>query len=53
MKAYAQEEASDLFWDDIVNQNLDKLTLTVEPVEPGQLVEIDTVEELGKVNESR
>ncbi len=52
-KAYAQEEASDLFWDDIVNQNLDKLTLTVEPVEPGQLVEIDTVEELGKVNESR
>ena len=53
VKAYAQEEASDLFWDDIVNQNLDKLTLTVEPVEPGQLVEIDTVEELGKVNESR
>lgn len=52
-KAYAEEKSKDLFWDDVVNQNLDKLNLVVEPVLPGQLVEIDTVEELEKVNEGR
>lgn len=52
-KAYALEENGTLFWDDIVNQNLDKLRLIVEPVKEGQLVEIDTVEELIKINESR
>ena len=52
-RAYAVEENGDLFWDDVVNQNLNKLRLTVEPVKEGQLVEIDTVEELKKVNESR
>lgn len=41
-----------MFWDDIVNRNLDKLKLTIEPVEEGQLVEIDTAEELKRVNES-
>lgn len=48
-KAYALEENSQLFWDDVVNQNLDKLRLTIEPVAEGQLVEIDTVEELNRV----
>ena len=52
-KAYAIEGNVDLFWDDVVNQNLNKLRLTVEPVKEGQLVEIDTVEELKKINESR
>ena len=51
-RAYAIEENSDLFWDDVVNRNLDKLKLTIEPVSEGQLVEIDTVEELEKINES-
>lgn len=51
-RAYALEENSDLFWDDVVNQNLGKLKLTIEPVQEGQIVEIDTVEELEKVNES-
>lgn len=51
-KAYAVEENSDLFWDDVVNRNLDKLKLTIEPVAEGQIVEIDTVEELEKINES-
>ncbi len=31
-RAYAVEENGDLFWDDVVNQNLNKLRLTVEPV---------------------
>ncbi|MDE6405874.1 MAG: NTP transferase domain-containing protein [Lachnospiraceae bacterium] len=48
-RAYTLEENSQLFWDDVVNQNLDKLRLIIEPVEDGQLVEIDTVEELNRV----
>lgn len=52
-KAYAIEENSDLFWDDVVNRNLDKLKLTIKPVSEGQIVEIDTVEELESINESR
>ena len=51
-RAYAIEENSNLFWDDVVNWNLDKLKLTIEPVSDGQLVEIDTVEELERINES-
>lgn len=51
-KAYALEENSQLFWDEVVDRNLDKLKLTIEPVTEGQLVEIDTVAELEKVNES-
>lgn len=52
-KAYAVEENGNLFWDDVVNRNLDKLHLRVEPVKEGQLIEIDTVEELRKVNEGK
>lgn len=52
-KAYAMRENGNLFWDDVVNRNLDKLRLRVEVVKEGQLVEIDTVEELRKVNESK
>ncbi len=51
-RAYAIPENGNLFWDDVVNRNLDKLRLRVEPVKEGQVVEIDTVEELEKVNES-
>ena len=51
-KAYAIEENGNLFWDDVVNQNLDKLRLKIEPVSEGQIVEIDTVEELESINES-
>lgn len=51
-KAYQFEENSQLFWDDVVDRNLDKLYLAVEPVAEGQLVEIDTVEELLEIDES-
>jgi len=40
----------DLFWDDIVNQNLDKLKLTVHPVNHDQIVEIDSVAELAVID---
>jgi CTP:phosphocholine cytidylyltransferase-like protein len=51
-KAYAVCENSQMFWDEVVDRNLDKLNLVVEPVEEGELVEIDTVEELIKIDES-
>lgn len=50
-KAYVLEECSQWFWDDVVNHNLDKLSLIVEPVAINQIIEIDTVEELEKINE--
>ncbi len=51
-EAYHREEDSQLFWDDVVNRNLDRLLLTVEPVKDGQLIEIDTAEELRQIHES-
>lgn len=42
----------DLFWDDVVNRIIDKLNLTVFPVNASQIVEIDTVDELEAVNKS-
>lgn len=45
-KTYGTQGYEDMFWDDVVNSNLDKLKLRVSPVTEGQIVEIDTVEEL-------
>lgn len=45
-EAYAKEENAGLFWDEVVDRNLDKFQLRIFPVEPGQIVEVDTVEEL-------
>ena len=45
------EGCDQLFWDDVVDRNLNLLDLYVEPVEDGQLVEIDTVKELERINE--
>lgn len=47
--AYGTEGFENLFWDDVVNANLDKLKLKVHPVECSDIVEIDTVEELEQV----
>lgn len=52
VRACEKEENGDLFWDEVVDQNLDRLRLTVEEVLEGQIVEIDTVEEWERVNES-
>ena len=43
---YLHPGYEDLFWDDVVNDNLDKLCLTVHPIENDQIIEIDSVEEL-------
>ncbi len=50
-QAYTWKDSGELFWDDVVDRNLDKLDLVVEPVQEGQIVEIDTVEELNNINE--
>lgn len=42
-----------LFWDDIVNENLDKLKLQIHLIENRDIVEIDTVEELNQIEKCR
>lgn len=49
-EAYARPGHEDMFWDDVVNQNLDKLKIKINPVYEGQITEIDTVEELEAIN---
>ena len=48
---YGQIGYENLFWDDVVNKNLDKLKLKIYPVYENQIVEIDTIEELNKINQ--
>ena len=43
---YNTEGFENLFWDDVVNENLDKLKLRVHSIDKDDIVEIDTVEEL-------
>ncbi len=50
---YGKDGYETLFWDDVVNENLDRLKLKVHPVKHEQIVEIDTVEELEKVNAAK
>lgn len=47
---YSRPGYEDLFWDDVVNENLDKLDLTVHPVKDDQIVEIDSIDELYAVD---
>ena len=47
---YGKQGFEDLFWDDVVNENLDNLDLTVHEIKVGQITEIDTVEELKEVD---
>src|SRR5574344_796915 len=45
-KTYYSNDYENMFWDDVVNNNLDKLSLKIKEVESHQIMEIDTVEEL-------
>ena len=51
-EAYGKPGYENQFWDDVVNLNLDVLNLTVHPIEESQIVEIDTVEELARLDSS-
>ena len=49
-QAYDRGGYEDLFWDEVVNDNLDKLRLVVYPISQGQIVEIDSIEELCEID---
>lgn len=49
-QAYDRGGYEELFWDEVVNDNLDKLRLTVYPVSQDQIVEIDSVDELCEID---
>jgi CTP:phosphocholine cytidylyltransferase-like protein len=51
-EAYAIPENGNLYWDEVVDRNLDRLRLKIHPVYEGQIVEIDTVEELKKIDKN-
>lgn len=50
--AYGREGYEDLFWDDVVNSNLDRLDLTIHEIKGNQIMEIDTIEELYVIDNS-
>lgn len=51
-QAYGKPGYEALYWDEIVDQQLDRLNLTIHPVEEKQIVEIDSVKELCAVDNS-
>lgn len=50
VQAYEKEENANLYWDEVVDQNLDQLRLKVWEVAKDQIIEIDTVEELTAID---
>lgn len=50
--AYGKPGYEDWFWDDVVNDNLDKMNLVVHEIKNNQIIEIDTVDELIEVDNS-
>lgn len=50
--AYTQPDYENLFWDEIVDRELSALQLGVYPVQEGQIVEIDNLEELQAIDYS-
>ena len=52
-EAYEKPGHENLFWDEVVNANLDKIRLTIKPVNANQLIEIDTVAELEEFEKSK
>lgn len=47
---YGKKGYESMFWDDVVNNNLDVLRLVVHPVTEDSVIEIDTVAELDEIN---
>lgn len=51
-EAYTHEgEYEQKYWDEIVDENLSRIDMTVHPVLHSQIVEIDTVEELAAIDD--
>lgn len=52
LAAYEKTGYETLFWDDVVDRSLDKLNLTIHPVNGTQIVEIDSIRELCEIDAS-
>lgn len=52
LEEYGRTGYETLFWDDVVNRHIDRFSLCVHRVESGQIIEIDTVEELEMVRQA-
>lgn len=52
LKAYQEEGYECLFWDEIVDREIDKLDVTVLEIPERSIVEVDTVEELKRLDVS-
>lgn len=50
--AYREKGHEKLFWDEIVNRELKKLNVSVLEISSGSIVEVDTVEELMRLDYS-
>jgi CTP:phosphocholine cytidylyltransferase-like protein len=48
LEAYRHEGHEQLYWDEIVDQQLGRLRLVINPVTAEQIVEIDSVDELAE-----
>ena len=46
LEAYQHPGHEQLFWDNILDQNLDKIHLTVTPLREDQIIELDSLDEL-------
>lgn len=51
MLAYEKNNQKSLFWDEVVDRNLERLNLCVHPMEKGQIVEVDTIKELQELKD--
>lgn len=51
-QVYKKGGYSELFWDEVVNDNLNQLRLTIHPVTGEQIVEIDSIDELCRIDSS-
>lgn len=51
-ETYGQSGYETMFWDEVLDRNLDKISLGIKLVQDNQLIEIDTVEELQQVDKS-
>ena len=45
------EDYQNKYWDDVVRDNMDKLNVTIKKLEKNDLMEIDNVEDLKKVED--
>lgn len=50
-KAYEKDENDALYWDEVVDKNLDKIALRIMPVSDRKIIEIDSIDELKAIEE--